>query len=204
MLSTQDLGEHRWRRKAWERGFGSLQLREYEPRVIHHLEVWCSQIQARLNSQCSFPPTDLAWQSDCLAPVNVTHWSEFFAYDVMSDLVFSEDFGMISGAKPHPYVKALHGGTRVLTIAAQTPLIRPLMGFMPIDAESKKAGKEFGKISRKTYDRRRARQIKGKDMFEYLSTRSDTPRPVTEAEFIADTSCESKIYSLEFSSSDHL
>jgi hypothetical protein len=122
----------------------------------------------------------------------MTRWCEFFAYDVMSDLAFSEDFGMLSEGKPHPYVRALHGGTRVLTIAAQTPWIRPLMPYMPIDKQSKIAGKEFSKISRATYDRRRTRQIKQKDMFEYLAIESDTPRPLTEAEFIADTSRKSQ------------
>jgi cytochrome P450 len=191
MLSTQDLGEHRWRRKTWERGFGSLQLREYEPRVLHHLDVFTSQMNARLNSKSLLSAFALSYLI-ILAPVNMTHWCEFFAYDVMSDLAFSEDFGMLSEGKPHPYVRALHGGTRVLTIAAQTPWIRPLMPYMPIDKQSKIAGKEFGKISRATYDRRRARQIKQKDMFEYLAIKSDTPRPLTEAEFIADTSRESE------------
>lgn len=51
MLSTQSLVEHKWRRKIWERGFGTLQLRDYEPRVIHHLDVLVSQLQNRVGSE---------------------------------------------------------------------------------------------------------------------------------------------------------
>ncbi|OCK77036.1 cytochrome P450 [Lepidopterella palustris CBS 459.81] len=172
MLSTQDLGEHRWRRKMWERGFGSFQLKQFEPRVVRHLDVLVSQLNKRVGT-----------------PQNMTHWGEFFAYDVMSDLAFTEDFGMLREAKPHPYVAALHGGTRLLTIAAQTPWIRPLIPYFPVEAASKKAGKEFAKISSATYDRRRARHINEPDMFEYIASPDKTgPRPLTESEIIADTS----------------
>lgn len=52
LLSTQDLGEHKWRRKIWERGFGTLQLRDYEPRVIHQLDVLVAQLRRRAGSEC--------------------------------------------------------------------------------------------------------------------------------------------------------
>jgi tryprostatin B 6-hydroxylase len=51
MLSTQDLEEHRWRRRGWEPGFGTVQLKEYEPRVLKHLDVLVSQLRARKNSK---------------------------------------------------------------------------------------------------------------------------------------------------------
>lgn len=51
MLSTSDLYEHKWRRKLWERGFGTLQLRDYEPRVLHHLDVLISQLHRRVGSK---------------------------------------------------------------------------------------------------------------------------------------------------------
>lgn len=51
MLSTSDLYEHKWRRKLWERGFGTLQLRDYEPRVLHHLDVLVSQLHRRVGGK---------------------------------------------------------------------------------------------------------------------------------------------------------
>lgn len=51
MLSTQDLTEHRWRRKIWERGFGTLQLKTYEGRVVRHLDVLVDQLRKRQNGQ---------------------------------------------------------------------------------------------------------------------------------------------------------
>ena len=173
MLSTRDLGEHRWRRRGWERGFGNLQLRQFEPRVIRHLDVLGSQF------------TNLIKNAGGV--VNMTAWSEFFAYDVMSDLAFSEDFGMLKAGKADRYVTSLHGATRLLTIAAQTPWIRPVISYLPVvDKKSKEAGKEFGRISRETYDRRAARKVTEHDMFEYLSAPGDGPRPLTESELIAD------------------
>jgi cytochrome P450 len=51
MLSTRDLGEHRWRRKTWERGFGSKQLRNFEPRVIRILDQLIAQLKERVGSK---------------------------------------------------------------------------------------------------------------------------------------------------------
>ncbi|KAE8331454.1 cytochrome P450 [Aspergillus sergii] len=172
MLSTQDLNEHRWRRRGWERGFGTVQLKEYEPRVLKHLEVLVSQLNARDKQT-----------------INMTNWCEFFAYDVMSDLAFSEDFGMLKEAKPHRYISALHGATRILTIAAQTPWVRPLMSLFPVDRQSKLDGKEFARISMDTYRRRKERQPSQRDMFGYLAAKkAEGGRALTEAELIADTS----------------
>jgi cytochrome P450 len=106
----------------------------------------------------------------------------------MSDLAFNEDFGMLADAKPHRYISALHGATRLLTISAQTPWIRPIIPYIPIDRQSRIDGREFGAISRGTYDRRRARKVHEPDMFEYITASEKGERPLTEAEAIADTS----------------
>ena len=114
----------------------------------------------------------------------------------MSDLGFSEDFGMLEEGKTHDFIGALHGATRFLTIAAQTPWIRPLMWLYPVDPKTKESGNKFKKISMATYDRRRTRGTKQHDMFEYIAAKSDGPRPLTESELIADTSrkCRMKFY----------
>jgi tryprostatin B 6-hydroxylase len=190
MLSTQDLEEHRWRRRGWERGFGTVQLKEYEPRVLRHLDVLVSQLRARNNSKSKVvlmhtnPPLTLV-----PATINMTNWCEFFAYDVMSDLAFSEDFGMLQQGKPHRYVSALHGATRLLTIAAQTPWARPIMSLFPVDRQSKIDGKDFARISMDTFARRKARNPDQNDMFGHLAARKvEGGRPLTEPELIADTS----------------
>ncbi|OQU93626.1 hypothetical protein CLAIMM_00108 [Cladophialophora immunda] len=174
MLSTQSLDEHRWRRKIWERGFGTLQLKAYESRVVRHLDVLVSQLRKREG-----------------AIVNMTEWCEFFAYDVMSDLGFSEEFGMLKAGKPHRYVSALHGNARIIFTVAQTPWMRPLLWLFPVDAQSKKDGRDFRKIGIETYQRRKARgDVKQQDMFETIANNPDSigPRPLTEAEIMADAS----------------
>lgn len=179
MLSTQNLEEHRWRRKGWERGFGGSQLREYEPRVIRHLEVFNSSVE-RLLLEDKY--------------VDMTSWAEFFAYDVMSDLAFSEDFGMLKSGKADHYIRSLHGATRVLTISAQTPWIRPLMPYLMIsDPRAKQCGLEFAKISRETFDRRSKRSNLKGDMFSYISLPDQGSRPLSQAELIADSARKSII-----------
>jgi len=63
----------------------------------------------------------------------MTSWIEYFAYDVMSDLGFGEDFGMLREGKPHRYIPTLHGATRLTVVAAQTPWVKPLMDWFPVD-----------------------------------------------------------------------
>jgi tryprostatin B 6-hydroxylase len=54
MLTTQDLEEHRWRRKIWERGFGTRQLKLYESRVVKHLDTLVAQLDKRVGSKFLF------------------------------------------------------------------------------------------------------------------------------------------------------
>jgi cytochrome P450 len=194
LISTPDLYEHEWRRKIWERGFGTRQLKQYEPRVINHLDTLVSQLRKRAGRKFAVKLLQL-WFSDArlIEVVDFIQWGEFFAYDVMSDLGFSEDFGMLEEGKPHRYVTALHGNARSLFIAGQTPWIRQLMWLFPLDAKTKQAGADFNKITRATYERRKARQDVKPDMFETISGKAATigPRPLTEAEIVADASCKS-------------
>lgn len=109
----------------------------------------------------------------------------------MSDLGFSEDFGMLIEGKPHRYIPALHGATRLLTVAAQTPWIKPLMDWFPVDKQSKQDGKDFAKISMGTYNRHKARENKRPDLFTYISARMEgAPRPMSDPELIADAACK--------------
>lgn len=68
------------------------------------------------------------------------------------------------------------------------------MPYLPlVERDAKLKGKQFAEISRKTYERRRARNVDDQsDMFGYIShgqsVKGDAPRPLTEAEVIADTS----------------
>lgn len=191
MLSTQDLQEHRWRRKIWERGFGTLQLKTYESRVNQHLDVLIHQLKERAGGRHS---TSLRYNEvehllTWPGTVDFTSWCEFFAYDVMSDLGFSEDFGMLREGKPHRYISALHGNARIIFTVAQTPWMRPLLWLFPVDAQSKKDSRDFRKISTATYERRKAKlDVKQQDMFETIANNPEGvgPRPLTEAEIMAD------------------
>ncbi|EXJ90055.1 hypothetical protein A1O3_03123 [Capronia epimyces CBS 606.96] len=190
MLSTRDLVEHRWRRKGWERGFGTVQLREFEPRVVRHLDTLVRQFQAMAICDSTGSGSNSNSNSGL---VDMTAWAEYFAYDVMSDLAFSEDFGMLEQGRPSRYIGSLHGATRVLTIAAQTPWIRPLMNYiLLLDPRAKQCGLDFARISKETLDRRQAKaQILAKgeakaDMFAYISAPGEGPRALTQAELTAD------------------
>lgn len=69
----------------------------------------------------------------------MTAWSEYFAYNVTSGLEFSEDFDMLKEGKLHRYIPARYGFIWLLTIASQTPWIRPLMNTPPKGRGKKKS-----------------------------------------------------------------
>ncbi|OAL34587.1 hypothetical protein AYO20_06217 [Fonsecaea nubica] len=151
MASERDLAEHKFRRRIWDRGFSPKALVGYEPRILQHVNSLSKQLRARTG-----------------AVLNFSDWCDFFAFDVMGDLGFGEDFHMLIEAKPHPYMVFMHQGLRLLSIFAHVPWIKPILPWVPVDAQTKRDSKTFAQISAERFQKRRAEGSDRDDVFSYL------------------------------------
>ncbi|KAF6824127.1 cytochrome p450 [Colletotrichum musicola] len=94
MQMVRDKDAHARRRKAWEHGFTSKTLREYEPRVLKYT----SQLLAGIASSAN-------------TPLNASLWFNFYSFDVMGEFSLGRGFRMLEDGESHLYMDGLHRET---------------------------------------------------------------------------------------------
>ncbi|KAF6830347.1 cytochrome p450 [Colletotrichum plurivorum] len=94
MQMIRDKDAHARRRKAWEHGFTSKALREYEPRVLKYT----SQLLAGIASSAD-------------TPLNASLWFNFYSFDVMGEFSLGRGFRMLEDGESHLYMDGLHRET---------------------------------------------------------------------------------------------
>jgi cytochrome P450 family 628 len=171
LASTRSLSEHKARRQIWDRGFGPKALASYEPRVLGHLQTLTTQLTQRSGQV-----------------VNFSDWCDFFAFDVMGDLAFGEDFDMLEKAIPHEYMPVMHGNLRLVSIFSHIPWAKQILPFLPMDAKSKYEAERFQQISGEKFTQRKARGTERDDIFSYLLESDTLEKPLSDPDLIADAS----------------
>ncbi|GKT72715.1 cytochrome P450 [Colletotrichum tofieldiae] len=112
---VRDKQEHARRRKAWDRGFGSKALKDYEFRVADYTNQLLSQINAH---KCK--------------PFNIADWFNFYSFDVMGDLAFGKSFGMLKGGIKHYFMTSLHQDMQTIGMFSHMLWLFPIFKNTPI------------------------------------------------------------------------
>ena len=99
MFGTRDRAEHDKRRRAWDRGFSTKALRNYEPRVAS----FTAEFEHRI---VSFE----------VKAVNISAWSNYFSFDVTGDLAYSKPFDMLRTGTAHFLLDLMKNGQNGLGI----------------------------------------------------------------------------------------
>ncbi|OCL03915.1 cytochrome P450 [Glonium stellatum] len=112
---VRDKGEHARRRKAWDRGFGSKALRNYESRVAGYTDQLLTQIEKSKGT-----------------PLNMSDWFNFYSFDVMGDLSFGKSFGMLRDGVKHYFMKSLHDSMTIIGYFSHLVWLFPFFQIIPI------------------------------------------------------------------------
>ena len=110
--TSRDHTFHGQRRRIWSPAFSDKALRGYEPRIQQYNESLVSQMKK------------LAGQ-----PVNVTHWLNYYSFDVMGDLAFDKDFGMLASGESHWAVSLLNEAMALQGLKLPTWIFRMLLAI---------------------------------------------------------------------------
>ncbi|QDS68051.1 hypothetical protein FKW77_009742 [Venturia effusa] len=112
MHTTRSKAVHDKRRRIWSPAFSEKALRGYEKR----LEPFADSLLERLEGFGG-------------EPVDVARWFNYFGYDVMGDLAFGKDFGMLSSGEEHFAVNLLNEGLQPLAMLFPTWFFRTLVAI---------------------------------------------------------------------------
>nr|XP_036579748.1 cytochrome p450 [Colletotrichum truncatum]KAF6787428.1 cytochrome p450 [Colletotrichum truncatum] len=112
---VRDKQEHSQRRKAWDRGFSSKALRDYEFRVANYTNQLLGQIEAHKGK-----------------PFNIADWFNFYSFDVMGDLAFGKTFGMLKEGIKHYFMTSLHTDMQAIGSFSHMLWLFPIFKNTPI------------------------------------------------------------------------
>ena len=110
--TSRDHRFHGDRRRVWSQSFSDKALRGYESRII----VYNKALINRLGEHGG-------------QPVNAAKWFNYYSYDVMGDLAFSKDFGMLSSGEQHFAVELLDDALSVQGLKLPTWIFRMLIAI---------------------------------------------------------------------------
>ncbi|KAF4773091.1 benzoate 4-monooxygenase cytochrome P450 [Colletotrichum scovillei] len=97
MQMVRDKEAHSRRRKAWEYGFTSKSLRDYEPRVLKYTDHLLADIEVSAGTK-----------------FNVSLWFNFYSFDVMGEFSLGHGFRMLEDGVAHFYMNSLHDETKAV------------------------------------------------------------------------------------------
>ncbi|KAF4877796.1 Cytochrome P450 monooxygenase FCK2 [Colletotrichum siamense] len=145
---VRDKQEHSVRRKAWDRGFSSKALRDYEFRVANYTNQLLDQIEAHKGK-----------------PFNIADWFNFYSFDVMGDLAFGKTFGMLKEGIKHYFMTSLHTDMQAIGSFSHMLWLFPIFKNTPIlNANNKR----FWKFVTSQVDERIANPPNRPDVFSWV------------------------------------
>ncbi|KAF2122461.1 cytochrome P450 [Lophiotrema nucula] len=90
--TTRDKQDHKERRKNWDRAFNAKSLRDYEPRVNRHSLTLMERLSEHAHE----------------SSVRISDWLNYYSFDVIGDIGFSHNFGMLEKGKEDRLITLLH------------------------------------------------------------------------------------------------
>ncbi|KAI4156765.1 MAG: hypothetical protein LQ340_000022 [Diploschistes diacapsis] len=108
--TTRNHDWHRQRRRTWSLAFSDKTLRSYEPRIRRYNEMFVDQMDKLAGN-----------------PVEISKWFKYYSFDVMGDLAFNKDFGMLATGKSHWAVSLLNEALELQGLKLPTWIFRMLL-----------------------------------------------------------------------------
>ncbi|KAJ5308716.1 Cytochrome P450 [Penicillium antarcticum] len=105
---------HAQRRKAWDRGFSTRALRDYEPRITLYTDQLIAGIEKHVGS-----------------PMNMTPWFNYYSFDVMGDMAFGHSFDMLVTGEDSYILRQVHDDMKKIGLFSHLTWLFPFVKRIP-------------------------------------------------------------------------
>lgn len=92
LINLTDRTEHQRRRKTWDAAFSAKALKGYEGALVNNMEIMLRQLAKRANAD---------------EAVDIDDWGMFFAFDMISEVGFGRNLGLLEQGKLSPILEQL-------------------------------------------------------------------------------------------------
>ncbi|OAL33539.1 hypothetical protein AYO20_07225 [Fonsecaea nubica] len=120
-----DFEEHKQRRRLWDSAFNQKSLKSFSPMFNRLLDRLIGELH------------------------KFEDWCDYYAFDVMGELAFAKDFGLITGEGNRDYSGFIRSGLKIFFVVSNIPWISPLAYYFPISEEVKQQSIKFRELGSK-------------------------------------------------------
>ncbi|GAP87075.1 putative benzoate 4-monooxygenase cytochrome P450 [Rosellinia necatrix] len=153
-LGTLDNKEHGKLRRILNQGLSDSHIRTMNTEISRLAALFASSVgETRDRFNSSLAPGSDGWS----APKNMTEWSDFFTFDVMSQLVFGTSYHLLTDAANHWIVDGVLGQMRRISFLTTMPEIQDLRLQSMLFPGARERAIRFSGKSREIMEARQAR-----------------------------------------------
>ncbi|KAJ1022434.1 hypothetical protein NDA16_003423 [Ustilago loliicola] len=122
LLTLLDRSEHQRRRKAWDSAFSAKALKGYEEALVNNIDVMLRQLEKR---------------AEAGQEVAIDDWGMLFAFDLISEVGFGKNLGLLEQGKLSPMLEDLEHALKFQQVINNRPYMveitrqfpNPVMAF---------------------------------------------------------------------------
>ncbi|KAI0873978.1 putative cytochrome P450 [Hypoxylon argillaceum] len=157
-LGTLDNKEHGKLRRILNQGLSDSHIRSMNTEISRLAALFASSVgETRERFDSSLAPGDDGWS----APKNMAEWSDFFTFDVMSQLVFGTSYHLLTDATNHWIVDGVLGQMRRISFLTTMPEVQDLRLQSILFPGARERALRFSGKSREIMEARQAREKSG-------------------------------------------
>ncbi|KAI0572940.1 CypX Cytochrome P450 [Pyrenophora tritici-repentis] len=190
-LGTMDDKEHGKLRRLLNQGLSDSHFRTIDSEISRLALLFASNLGKTQDTfDSSLKPGEGQWS----APKNLAEWSDFFTFDVMSQLVFGTSYHLLTDPTNHWIIDGVLGQMRRISFLTTLPELQDMRFHHILFPEARKKAISFSGKSREILEARRARDktdtdgLKN-DLFSKLLTAKDpeTGESLSQAQLWAES-----------------
>ncbi|KAI1927821.1 hypothetical protein LOZ39_003991 [Ophidiomyces ophidiicola] len=118
-LTLRDKKQHASRRRIISQGLSDSALRTYEETIDKHIDNFIERLSKGDTANIESTPTG-TWS----VSKNMARWCEYLAFDITVDVVFGDQFEMISKANNRPVLEAIAVSSKRVGVLMQNPELK--------------------------------------------------------------------------------
>ena len=157
-----DKETHRRKRRVLSQAFSDQAIKEFEPVILNHVDIFVNQLAKDIPSHDSHDQ----WST----PLNMTPLSRYYATDCMGDFGFGKSFDIQTCEKNRFLLKAADGAALIAGVYCQYPKLKQY-GLGKLVALAGMSTKErFGRLAKQLIDERLSKpEEKKADLLHFIS-----------------------------------
>ncbi|RDX51299.1 high nitrogen upregulated cytochrome P450 monooxygenase 2 [Lentinus brumalis] len=149
MIGIEDLSTHMTRRRAWNRGFSSAAIAEYEELVGRRVMQLVQRLEEQQGKQ-----------------VDIERWFDYFSYDAMCDMTFGGGSELLRDGDENNVWSVLSEGMTAMTFFGHVPWLGVYFGYLPA---ATRPIKSLLTACKGLVEQRMQQGSRTRDLFHYLN-----------------------------------